>query len=536
MALAHTRQNTITFAPTAITVAASVVFANVSGHGSLIVVLEGTFDLGAAIFEGTIDDTHWFPVGAAPAAGGSFSSSTGAVVKTAAATAFALPIPAGITSIRLRVTTFNSGTMNVGAAVAGGSLSVPSSSSSGGGGDGAILDGADSSIKATVFDYTNSNPVAVVLRDSSGDYVSVGGGTQYAEDTPSTAAELVTMAGVVRVDTAASLVGADLDRTELQVNATGNLRTIDERFIFTGTQLKVVAVQEEGAVFNLGGYTYDSAPPSVQMVPVLPALATAADPSFSEGVLDPLSIDLSGRLRIVASALPLPSGAATGAKQDTGNTSLSSIDGKTPVLGQQLAAASSPVVLTAAQVSTLTPPAAITGFALETGGNLASIKAKTDNIPAQGQALAAASLPVVLTALQQTALTPPAAITGFATSANQTTELASLATIAALSKAEDAVSADGDPGIGALGVRQDVPFTDTSASGDYAFSKTDAQGRLWINSDVLGAKFDRMTALLELVATEMKVQNEVLATGLNVRDPLDGFRNDPSFAGVATLN
>lgn len=59
-------------------------------------------------------------------------------------------------------------------------------------------------------------------------------------------------------------------------------------------------------------------------------------------------------------------------------------------------------------------------LALEAGGNLASIKAKTDNIPALGQALAAASVPVVLTAAQITTLTPPAAITGFATAAAQT--------------------------------------------------------------------------------------------------------------------
>lgn len=58
-------------------------------------------------------------------------------------------------------------------------------------------------------------------------------------------------------------------------------------------------------------------------------------------------------------------------------------------------------------------------LALESGGNLAAIKAKTDNIPAQGQALAGASLPVVLTAAQVTTLTPPAAITGFATEAKQ---------------------------------------------------------------------------------------------------------------------
>ena len=58
-------------------------------------------------------------------------------------------------------------------------------------------------------------------------------------------------------------------------------------------------------------------------------------------------------------------------------------------------------------------------FATQT--TLAAIKAKTDNIPAQGQALAAASVPVVLTAAQITTLTPPAAITGFGTAANQTT-------------------------------------------------------------------------------------------------------------------
>lgn len=51
-----------------------------------------------------------------------------------------------------------------------------------------------------------------------------GGGTQYAEDTASAAAELLMMAGVVRKDVAATLVDADGDRTELQVDATGLLR------------------------------------------------------------------------------------------------------------------------------------------------------------------------------------------------------------------------------------------------------------------------------------------------------------------------
>lgn len=68
----------------------------------------------------------------------------------------------------------------------------------------------------------------------------------------------------------------------------------------------------------------------------------------------------TGTFAISASTLPLPTGASTAAKQDTGNTSLASIDGKVPALGQALAAASVPVVLTAAQITTLTPLSTVT--------------------------------------------------------------------------------------------------------------------------------------------------------------------------------
>ena len=66
----------------------------------------------------------------------------------------------------------------------------------------------------------------------------------------------------------------------------------------------------------------------------------------------------TGNVTVVASALP--TGAATSAAQATGNASLSSIDGKTPALGQALAAASTPVVLPAAQITALTPPTTVT--------------------------------------------------------------------------------------------------------------------------------------------------------------------------------
>ena len=51
----------------------------------------------------------------------------------------------------------------------------------GAGGSGSILDGVNTAIKATVLDYANSNPLAVRLTDTAGDYVTAGGGTQYAD-------------------------------------------------------------------------------------------------------------------------------------------------------------------------------------------------------------------------------------------------------------------------------------------------------------------------------------------------------------------
>lgn len=136
----------------------------------------------------------------------------------------------------------------------------------------------------------------------------------------------------------------------------------------------------------------------------------------------------SGTQAISAASFPLPTGASTSALQTTGNTSLSSIDTKLPALGQALAATSVPVVLTAAQLTTLTPlstiaatqsgtwninnisgtvslPTGASTSALQTTGNtsVASIDTKT---PALGQALAAASVPVVLTAAQITTITP----------------------------------------------------------------------------------------------------------------------------------
>jgi hypothetical protein len=119
-------------------------------------------------------------------------------------------------------------------------------------------------------------------------------------------------------------------------------------------------------------------------------------------------------------------------------------------------------------------------LALEAGGNLAAIKADVDKIPPQGQALAAASMPVVLPADQITTLTPPAAITGFATAANQSTEIASLANLdVALStrlKAADTLAA-----VTTVGTITNVVHVDDNSS---TLSIDDGAGSITVDGTV----------------------------------------------------
>ena len=101
-----------------------------------------------------------------------------------------------------------------------------------------------------------------------------------------------------------------------------------------------------------------------------------------------------------------------------------------------------------------------------------------------------------------------------------------------LGKAEDQAAADGDVGIANLGVRQDVPITDTSNVGDYVFMKTDQQGRLWVNSDILGTMLNRQYDLLQQILMEMRISNAQLQEGLNTRGELDNLRQDPYYNSV----
>jgi hypothetical protein len=101
----------------------------------------------------------------------------------------------------------------------------------------------------------------------------------------------------------------------------------------------------------------------------------ASNPTLTQGFAG--NFDTLGNFRVKIDAIA-SSTVSTAANQTTGNSSLSSIDGKTPALGQALAAASVPVILPSATITTLTPPAAITGFA--TAANQATANSSLSSI------------------------------------------------------------------------------------------------------------------------------------------------------------
>lgn len=173
-----------------------------------------------------------------------------------------------------------------------------------------------------------------------------GGGTQYTEDAVSAADPVGTAQILVRKDTPSAIVSTDGDN-------------IARRGTNYGAAYSQI-VTSAGAFVDTFGGGQQYADGAVR------GTATGTMMIGDDGTnVQSVHVDTSGDLQIDVLTSALPTGASTSAKQDTGNTSVASIDTKTPALGQALAATSSPVVLTAAQVTTLTPPAAITGFALE---------------------------------------------------------------------------------------------------------------------------------------------------------------------------
>ena len=181
-----------------------------------------------------------------------------------------------------------------------------------------------------------------------------------------------------------------------------------------GAQADAVATSDTGT-FSIIAFIKRGMQNWTTLLSRIPALVSGRVPVDGSSVTQPIS----------ATALPLPTSAATSALQTTGNTSLSSIDTKTPALGQALATASTPVVLPAAQITSLTPPTSVT-VTQPTAANLNATIVGTGTLAVQntaavvgGNTLAVKTDGSAVTQpISATALPLP---TGAATSALQTT-------------------------------------------------------------------------------------------------------------------
>jgi hypothetical protein len=221
----------------------------------------------------------------------------------------------------------------------------------------------------------------------------------------------------------------------------------------------------------------------------LTPLQTDASKNLKVAVQGTVTVDGSGVTQpISAASLPLPSGAATAAKQDTGNASLASIDGKITAVNTGAVVVSSSAL----------PTGAATAAKQDTGNtSLASIDGKITAVNTGAVVVSSSALPTGA-ATEATLSTlngkVPANLTVTSTrllvdgsGVTQPVSGTITATIAAgattIAKAEDVASADADVGVPAMAVRKGTPANTSGTDGDYEMLQMSA-GRLWTSSAI----------------------------------------------------
>ena len=206
--------------------------------------------------------------------------------------------------------------------------------------------------------HLRTGALAVNLRDASGAEVSVGGGTQYAEDQASADGQTGTLGLAVRKATPANTSGTDGDLEPMQVSggrlwvdASGKTLTVDPSGVTSpvsaaslplpsgaSTSAKQPALGTAGSsstdVISVQGIASGTAlPVSAAALPLPSGAATAAKQpalgtagSSSTDVISVQGIASGTAMPVSAASLPLPSGAATSANQSTEITALQIID------------------------------------------------------------------------------------------------------------------------------------------------------------------------------------------------------------------
>jgi len=152
-------------------------------------------------------------------------------------------------------------------------------------------------------------------------------GAERRENTVHTLGDIGDLMLGVRNDAGGTIADADGKYAPCQFDANGNLRT-------TGTASLPANAATETTLAAMSAKLPSALGPQT--------MALSFSITFASN---------QTALPITVASLPLPAGASTSALQTTGNTSIASIDTKTPALGQAAMGASQPVVIANDQTS-----------------------------------------------------------------------------------------------------------------------------------------------------------------------------------------
>ena len=236
---------------------------------------------------------------------------------------------------------------------------------------------------ATGTVLTNSTPQHVAIVDGDGTQItSFGGGTQYTEDAAAAANPVGTANILIRTDTPATQVTTDGDN-------------IAQRGTNYGAAYVQLVTSSGSYIDSVGGgtqYTEGDTDASITGTVLMMEVAANAIQPIQGTVADGILVNLGTNNDVI-----ITSGTIT------------TITNSVAVTGT-FWQATQPVSGTVTANLSATDNAVLDAIAADTGtiaGDTTSLDAK---IPALGQALAAASIPVVLTAAQMTTLTPLATV------------------------------------------------------------------------------------------------------------------------------
>lgn len=154
-----------------------------------------------------------------------------------------------------------------------------------------------------------------------------GGGNQYDEDTAHQTGDSVTVAGVVRKDSAASLADTDGDYSALIVDANGRLHVIEPSAAGAAASLAVIDDWDESdrAKVNLIAGQAGITAGAGAVAANTPRMTLASDDP-GVAAMEAVQAAVEGTLAVSAAALPLPSGAATETTLDAVKTATELID------------------------------------------------------------------------------------------------------------------------------------------------------------------------------------------------------------------